>query len=64
VYRTDAAHSQRVEIAYEVPAEKTPTISYVAARMATAESETAGRFLDFMTSPKARAIFVRHGFVL
>jgi len=64
VYRTDAAHSQRVQIAYEVPAEKTPTISYVAARMVSAESETARRFLDFMTAPKAKAIFVRHGFVL
>jgi molybdate transport system substrate-binding protein len=64
VYRTDAARSQRVQIAYEVPAEKTPTISYVAARMVSAESETARRFLDFMTGTKAKAIFDRHGFVL
>jgi molybdate transport system substrate-binding protein len=64
VYRTDAAHSQRVQVAYEVPAEKTPTISYVAARLASAENAGAGRFLDFLMGPKARAILVRHGFVL
>jgi molybdate transport system substrate-binding protein len=64
VYRTDAAHSHGVQIAYEVPAEKAPIVSYVAARMASAESEAARRFLDFMTAPKARAIFDRHGFVL
>jgi molybdate transport system substrate-binding protein len=64
VYRTDAARSQRVQIAYEVPADQTPTISYVAARMINAESEAARRFLDFMTNPKARAVFLHHGFVL
>ena len=64
VYRTDAAHSQRVDIAYEVPVERAPTISYVAARLARAENAGAGRFLDFLTGSKARATFARHGFVL
>lgn len=63
VYRTDAARSQRVQIAYEVPVEKAPTISYVAARLAAADAN-AGRFLDFLTGSKARAIFTRHGFAL
>jgi len=64
VYRTDAAHSQRVDIAYEVPVERAPTISYVAARLASAQNAAAGRFLDFLTGSKARATFARHGFVL
>lgn len=64
VYRTDAARSTKVRIVYEVPPEKTPTISYVAARLATAEGEGAKRLLDFMTGPQARAIFQRYGFVL
>ena len=64
VYRTDAAHSQRVQIAYEVPIEKAPTISYVAARLVSAENAGAPRFLDFLTGSKARATFARHGFVL
>jgi len=64
VYRTDAAHSQRVQIAYEVPVEKAPTISYVAARLASADNAGARRFLDFLTGSKARATFARHGFVV
>jgi molybdate transport system substrate-binding protein len=64
VYRTDAAHSQRVQIAYEVPLEMAPTISYVAARLASAEDPGAGRFLDFLTGSKARATLARHGFIL
>lgn len=64
VYRTDATHSQRVQIAYEVPVEKAPTISYVAARLVSAEDPGAGRFLDFLTGSKARATLARHGFIL
>jgi molybdate transport system substrate-binding protein len=64
VYRTDAAHSQRVQVAYEVPADRAPTISYVAARLARAEAASARQFLDFLTGSKAKATFARHGFVL
>jgi molybdate transport system substrate-binding protein len=63
VYRTDAACVSGVRIAFEVPAEKTPTISYVAARLASAD-ESARRFLHFLTAPKARATYVRLGFIL
>lgn len=64
VYRTDAARSARVRVAYEVPAEDSPTISYVAACLASTADAGTRRFLDFLTSPKARATFARHGFVL
>jgi molybdate transport system substrate-binding protein len=62
VYRTDAAHSQRVRIAYEVPAERSPTIAYVAACLVSTEDAGARRFLDFLAGSKGRATFVRHGF--
>jgi len=64
VYRTDAAHSSKVRIAFDVPADKAPTIAYVAARLASRENAGAERFLDFLTGPKARATLARHGFVL
>ena len=62
VYRTDAARSQKVEVLYEVPADKTPTIAYVAARLVKAEGDAAA-FADYLMGPKARATFERHGFV-
>jgi molybdate transport system substrate-binding protein len=64
VYRTDAARSERVDVVYEVPVERTPTIAYVAARLAKADDAGAGRFLDFLTGSKAKATLARHGFVL
>ena len=64
VYRTDAARSERARIAYEVPPDRSPTISYVAACLASATDPGARRFLDFLTGSKARATFARHGFVL
>ena len=62
VYRTDAARSQKVEVLYEVPADRAPTITYVAARLAKAEAG-ASKFADYLIGSKARATFERHGFV-
>jgi molybdate transport system substrate-binding protein len=64
VYRTDASTSQRVRIAYEVPPEAQPPITYVAAVIATSKHPAASPFLDFLTGPTARATLARHGFVL
>ncbi|MET0592214.1 MAG: molybdate ABC transporter substrate-binding protein [Polyangiaceae bacterium] len=61
VYRTDAARSQKVQVLYEVPADKGPTITYVAARLAKAEGGAA-KFADYLIGSKARATFERHGF--
>jgi molybdate transport system substrate-binding protein len=63
VYRTEALRSERVQIAYEVPAERAPTISYVAARLVKTQHAGAERFLDFLTGSEARATFARHGFL-
>jgi molybdate transport system substrate-binding protein len=64
VYRTDAAASSHARIAYEVPAESGPPITYVAARLARSPHPSAALFLDFLVGPQARATFSRYGFVL
>ncbi|HKO56869.1 MAG TPA: molybdate ABC transporter substrate-binding protein [Thermoanaerobaculia bacterium] len=63
VYRTDAKISPRVRIALVV--EDGPAISYPGAVLKGAASpKEAARFLDFLASPAAKAVFRRHGFVV
>lgn len=65
VYKTDAARSTRVRIAYEVPASAGPRIAYPVAVLRDARApEAARRFVTYLASPEARAVFVAHGFVL
>ena len=65
VYRTDAAISKNVRIAFEIPAAEAPAISYPFALVKGAPRETeARRFLAYLGSPAARAIFVRYGFLV
>ena len=65
VYRTDAGISKRVKIAYEVPAARGPKISYSAAVMArSGRREAARKFLAYLESPDARAVFRRYGFLV
>jgi molybdate transport system substrate-binding protein len=65
VYRTDAAISKRVRIAFEIPAAMGPAISYPFALVKGAPRETeARRFLAYLGSPAARAVFVRYGFLV
>jgi molybdate transport system substrate-binding protein len=55
VYRTDALASPKVRVLAEIPGE--------AAYPAAALREGPGRgFVEFLSSPQARAIFERHGF--
>jgi molybdate transport system substrate-binding protein len=63
VYRTDAAISQKVRIAYAVPLEKGPKVVYPVARVATSKKNAAAEFVAFLTGPKAKAIFTRYGFI-
>lgn len=63
VYRTDAAITGGVEIAYAVPDEQAPGIVYPAAVVAgSARAQAAHAFLEHLRSPEARAVFERHGF--
>ncbi len=64
VYRTDALSSKRARIAFEVPEGSAPAIAYVAARLTRSQIAASRTFLEFLSGPRARATFVRHGFVL
>ena len=65
VYRTDAGISKKVRIAYEVPALAGPAISYGAGIVAASKRiEAARRFLSFLQSDAASAVFRRFGFLV
>jgi len=70
VYKTDAAISKRVKIAYEVPAAEGPKISYPVAVLAGSEKAgsrqnvAARKFLAYLESPAALDVFRRYGFLV
>lgn len=64
VYKTDALLSQKVEIAFEVPAAEGPKISYPLGVIAGAKAEAgARRFADYLAGAEARAAFEKYGFL-
>jgi molybdate transport system substrate-binding protein len=65
VYRTDALISKKTRVAYDVPRAEGPDISYAFALVTAAEHpEGARRFLKYLSSPAALAVFTRHGFLI
>ncbi len=63
VYRTDAALSKRVQVAFEVPREAGPRIVYVMAPLA--RTGTAGRALaGALFAPSAVRVYQRYGFIV
>ncbi|MEO6710710.1 MAG: molybdate ABC transporter substrate-binding protein [Planctomycetota bacterium] len=63
VYKTDAAHSKRVHVAYEVPREEGPPITYPIAALAEShELAAAKKLLDLLGSERAKAVLQRHDF--
>ena len=63
VYATDAQTSTRVRVVAVAPDESHDPIVYPLAEIKGSHSDVAIRaFLAFLNSPKARAIFERHGF--
>jgi len=65
VYRTDAALSSRVVVAFEVPIDEGPRIRYAAAvTRASTRSDAARAFLAFLGEAEARALFEKSGFVV
>lgn len=64
VYRTDAARSKRARVAFEVEPTQGPPIRYPVAPLATARGPATAAFVSYLRSPAARAVFVRHGFVV
>jgi molybdate transport system substrate-binding protein len=65
VYKTDAAISRKVRVAFEVPAAEGPKISYPFAVLAQSERpEAAKKLLAYLESEKALAVFRRLGFLI
>lgn len=63
VYKTDAGISKQVKIAYEVPSDKGPAISYPVAAVKNArESDAAQDFLKYLQSEAALTVFKKYGF--
>lgn len=64
VYRTDAAISKRVRVAYQVPLAEAPRITYPLARIAGSKQPAAQQLFRFLTGEQARAVFTRFGFIV
>jgi molybdate transport system substrate-binding protein len=63
VYRTDAALSKRVRVAFEVPRERGPKIVYPLSLVAGAKP-AAAQLRDYLVSDAARTVYEKHGFVV
>jgi molybdate transport system substrate-binding protein len=65
VYKTDAAISKKVKIAYEIPPNEAPRISYPAAILKSAPNPgLAKSFLAHLTSQPAKSVFRKFGFIV
>jgi len=65
VYRTDASISKSVKVAFEVPAEAGPVISYPCAVLKSSPDPAAAtRFLAFLKSKPALDVFAKLGFIV
>src|SRR3974390_2603839 len=63
VYKTDAAVSSKVKVAYEVPPKEGPKIRYpVAALKDSKHVESARQFLQYLGSEAALRVFEKYGF--
>lgn len=64
VYKTDAIHSKKVKIAFEVPVSDGPVIAYPAAIMADSKHAAAAKkFLDYLSEPGSLKVFEKYGFI-
>lgn len=64
VYKTDAAVSKKVKIAYEVPVDKGPKIIYPVAIVKESKRKDAARgFLNFVQTLTSKELFKKYGFV-
>ncbi len=64
VYSTDAAISKKVKIVGVFPEDSYPPITYPAALVLGKDSDAARRFLNFLKTPEAKAVFEKYGFVV
>jgi molybdate transport system substrate-binding protein len=65
VYKTDAAISRNVRIAYQVPRADSPDIRYsMAVLKESGHPEAAGKFLCYLESDDAGRVFEKFGFIV
>jgi molybdate transport system substrate-binding protein len=64
VYRTDAAVSKKVAVAFVVPRDQAPPIVYPLAPVAGSKKAATPDLVRALTSPSAREVYARHGFVV
>lgn len=65
VYKTDAAISKKVRVAFEVPAREAPDISYpIAVVKESRQTEAAKKFLKRLGSEDPGKVFERYGFIV
>jgi molybdate transport system substrate-binding protein len=63
VYKTDAAISKQVKVAFEVPSADGPKITYPMALVKDSrQPEAAQKFLAHLAGAEAGSVFARHGF--
>lgn len=62
VYATDAATEPALRVLGVFPEESHPPILYPVARIAQDDTAMSQAFFEYLTGPKARAVFRQHGF--
>jgi molybdate transport system substrate-binding protein len=64
VYRTDAAVSKRVKVAFEVPREQGPAIVYPLAPLVSSKKAATVELVRYLLSVPARDVYARYGFIV
>ena len=65
VYKTDAAISKMVKVAFAVPLDKAPRITYPIAIIKDSQNKKVARdFMNYVQSPTGKVIFKKYGFVV
>ena len=62
VYATDAAISKKVKVVGVFPEDSHPPIVYPVAAVKDGKTAEAAKFLEFLKSPEAKAVFEKYGF--
>lgn len=64
VYKSDALHSKKVKVAFEVPVAEGPVITYPAALIQGSKHDAAAKkFLDYLTTSGSLETFEKYGFI-
>jgi molybdate transport system substrate-binding protein len=63
VYQTDARSSKKAKVLYAVPLSDGPPIKYPVALVKASGKDAAKKFLAYLESPEAQAVYQKYGFV-